>query len=130
MRQPHRKQLLAAALLLTHLPVSVLSEEIIEKSIQTEATKQNEQKTDEEPILPDFSPEETGEPAKPPVSQEPNETPESGEQSVRRRGWAVCRDGGQRGLTLLNLMAFKKKQWQIAKRKSAMKSQAPKIANK
>ena len=98
MRQPHRKQLLAAALLLTHLPVSVLSEEIIEKSIQTEATKQNEQKTDGEPILPDFSPEETGEPAKPPVSQEPNETPESGEQSVRRRGWAVCRDGGQRGL--------------------------------
>ena len=81
MRQPHRKQLLAAALLLTHLPVSVLSDDIIEKSLQTEATKQNEQKTDEEPILPDFSPEETGEPTKPPVSQEPNETPEPSEPS-------------------------------------------------
>lgn len=40
MRKPHRKQLLAwlltAALLLTHLPVSVLSEEVVENSIQTE----------------------------------------------------------------------------------------------
>ena len=35
MRQPHRKQLLAAALLLTHLPVSVLSEEVVENPIHT-----------------------------------------------------------------------------------------------
>ena len=38
MRKPHRKQLLAwlltAALLLTHLPVSVLSEEIIEAEVE------------------------------------------------------------------------------------------------
>lgn len=40
MRKPHRKQLLAwlltAALLLTNLPVSVLSEEVVENPIQTE----------------------------------------------------------------------------------------------
>ena len=39
MRKTHRKQrlawLLTAALLLTHLPVSILSEEIIENPIQT-----------------------------------------------------------------------------------------------
>ena len=38
MRKPHRKQLLAwlltAALLLTHLPVSILSEELVETPIQ------------------------------------------------------------------------------------------------
>ena len=75
MRKPHRKQLLAwlltAALLLTHLPVSVLSEEIIENSIQTEIVEQNEPETAEEPI----------EPTEPPVSEEPDEMPESGEQS-------------------------------------------------
>ena len=85
MRKPHRKQLLAwlltAALLLTHLPVSVLSEEVVENPIQTEILEQAEQKTDEEPVLPDSPPEETGEPIEPPVSQKTNETPESGEQS-------------------------------------------------
>ncbi len=85
MRKPHRKQLLAwlltAALLLTHLPVSVLSEEIIENSIQTEIVEQNEPETAEEPNLSDFPTEETGEPTEPPVSEEPNETPESGEPS-------------------------------------------------
>lgn len=49
MRKPHRKQLLAwlltAALLLTHLPVSVLSEEIIENPIQTEIVEQDESGT-------------------------------------------------------------------------------------
>ena len=85
MRKPHRKQLLAwlltAALLLTNLPVSVLSEEIIENSIQTEIVEQNESGTVEEPNLSDFPTEETGEPIEPPVSQKTNETPESGEQS-------------------------------------------------
>lgn len=85
MRKPHRKQLLAwlltAALLLTHLPVSVLSEEIIENPIQTEIVEQNEQGIAEEPNLSDFPTEETGEPTEPPVSEEPNETPESGEPS-------------------------------------------------
>lgn len=75
MRKPHRKQLLAwllaAALLLTNLPVSVLSEEIIENPIQTEIVEQNEPETAEEPI----------EPTEPPVSEEPDEMPESGEQS-------------------------------------------------
>ena len=75
MRKPHRKQrlawLLAAALLLTNLPVSVLSEEIIENPIQTEIVDQNEPETAEEPI----------EPTEPPVSEEPDEMPESGEQS-------------------------------------------------
>ena len=85
MRKPHRKQLLAwlltAALLLTHLPVSVLSEEIIENSIQTEIVEQNESGTIEEPNLSDFPTEETGEPTEPPVSEEPNETPEPSEPS-------------------------------------------------
>ena len=85
MRKPHRKQLLAwlltAALLLTHLPVSVLSEEVVENPIQTEILEQAEQKTDEEPVLPDSPPEETGEPIEPPVSEEPNETPEPSEPS-------------------------------------------------
>lgn len=85
MRKPHRKQLLAwlltAALLLTNLPVSVLSEEVVENPIQTEILEQAEQKTDEEPVLPDSPPEEIGEPTEPPISQEPNETPESGGQS-------------------------------------------------
>ena len=85
MRKPHRKQLLAwlltAALLLTHLPVSVLSEEIAENPIQAEATEQDEQGIAEEPNLSDFPTEETGEPIEPPVSQEPNETPESSEPS-------------------------------------------------
>ena len=79
MRKPHRKQLLAwlltAALLLTNLPVSVLSEEVVENPIQTEILEQAEQKTDEEPVLPDSPPEEIGEPTEPPISQEPNETP-------------------------------------------------------
>lgn len=85
MRKPHRKQLLAwlltAALLLTHLPISILSEEVVENPIQTEILEQAEQKTDEEPNLSDFPTEETGEPTEPPVSEEPNETPESGGQS-------------------------------------------------
>lgn len=85
MRKPHRKQLLAwlltAALLLTHLPVSVLSEEIIETPIQAETSEQDEPKIAEEPNLSDFPTEETGEPTEPPVSEEPNETPESGEPS-------------------------------------------------
>ena len=86
MRKTHRKQrlawLLTAALLLTHLPVSILSEEIIENPIQTEIVEQNEpEKTVEEPNLSDFPTEETGEPTEPPVSEEPNETPESGEPS-------------------------------------------------
>ena len=85
MRKPHRKQrlawLLTAALLLTHLPVSILSEEIIEHPIQTEIVEQNESGTVEEPNLSDFPTEETGEPIEPPVSQKTNETPESGEQS-------------------------------------------------
>lgn len=73
MRKPHRKQrlawLLTAALLLTHLPVSILSEEIIENPIQTEIVEQNEPETAEEPNLSDFPTEETGEPTEPPVSQ-------------------------------------------------------------
>ena len=85
MRKPHRKQLLAwlltAALLLTNLPISVLSEEIIENPIQTEIVEQNESGTVEEPNLSDFPTEEPDEPTEPPVSEEPNETPESGEQS-------------------------------------------------
>ena len=85
MRKPHRKQLLAwlltAVLLLTHLPVSVLSEEIIENSIQTEIVEQNESGTVEEPNLSDFPTEEPDEPTEPPVSEEPNETPEPSEPS-------------------------------------------------
>ena len=85
MRKPHRKQLLAwlltAALLLTHLPISVLSEEIIENPIQTEIVEQDESGTVEEPNLSDFPTEEPDEPIEPPVSEEPNETPESGEPS-------------------------------------------------
>ena len=85
MRKPHRKQLLAwlltAALLLTNLPVSVLSEEVVENPIQTEIVEQDESETVEEPNLSDFPTEETGEPTEPPVSEEPNETPESGEPS-------------------------------------------------
>lgn len=85
MRKPHRKQrlawLLTAALLLTHLPVSILSEEIIENPIQTEIVEQNEPETAEEPNLSDFPTEETGEPTEPPVSEEPNETPEPSEPS-------------------------------------------------
>ena len=75
MRKPHRKQLLAwlltAVLLLANLPVSVLSEEIIENPIQTEIVEQNEPETVEEPI----------EPTEPPVSEEPDEMPDSGGQS-------------------------------------------------
>ena len=85
MRKPHRKQLLAwlltAALLLTTFPVSVLSEEVVENPIQTEIVEQAEQKTDEEPVLPDSPPEEPDEPTEPPVSEEPNETPEPSEPS-------------------------------------------------
>ena len=85
MRKPHRKQLLAwlltAALLLTHLPVSVLSEELVETPIQAETVEQNEPETAEEPNLSDFPTEETGEPTEPPVSEEPNETPEPSEPS-------------------------------------------------
>ena len=66
MRKTHRKQrlawLLTAALLLTHLPVSILSEEIIENPIQTEIVEQNEPETAEEPNLPDSPTEETSEP--------------------------------------------------------------------
>ena len=85
MRKPHRKQLLAwlltAALLLTHLPVSILSEEIIENPIQTEIVEQNEPETAEEPNLSDFPTEEPIEPTEPPVSEEPDEMPDSGGQS-------------------------------------------------
>ena len=85
MRKPHRKQLLAwlltAVLLLTNLPVSVLSEEITENPIQAEAAEQDESETVEEPDLPDSLTEETGEPTEPPVSEEPDEMPESGSQS-------------------------------------------------
>ena len=85
MRKPHRKQLLAwlltAALLLATFPVSVLSEEVVENPIQTEIVEQAEQKTDEEPVLPDSPPEEPDEPTEPPVSEEPNETPEPSEPS-------------------------------------------------
>ena len=85
MRKPHRKQLLAwllaAALLLTNLPVSVLSEEIIENPIQTEIVEQDESETVEEPNLPDSPTEETVEPTEPPVSEEPDEMPDSGGQS-------------------------------------------------
>ena len=85
MRKPHRKQLLTwlltAALLLTHLPVSVLSEEVVENSIQTEIVEQNEPETAEEPNLSDFPTEEPDEPIEPPVSEEPNETPEPSEPS-------------------------------------------------
>ena len=85
MRKPHRKQrlawLLTAALLLTHLPVSVLSEEIIENPIQTEIIKQDESETVEDPNLPDSPTEETSEPTEPPVSEEPDETPEPSEPS-------------------------------------------------
>ena len=85
MRKPHRKQLLAwlltAALLLTNLPISVLSEEIIENPIQTEIVEQDESETVEEPNLSDSPAEETGEPTEPPFSEEPDETVESGEQS-------------------------------------------------
>ena len=86
MRKPHRKQLLAllltAAFLLTNLPTSVLSEEIIENPIQTEIVEQNEPKTVEEPNLSDFPTEETGEPTEPPVSEEPNETPEPSDSDI------------------------------------------------
>ena len=85
MRKPHRKQLLAwlltAALLLTNLPVSVLSEEVVENPIQTEIVEQNESGTVEEPNLSDFPTEEPDEPIEPPVSEEPNETPEPSEPS-------------------------------------------------
>ena len=85
MRKPHRKQLLAwlltSALLLTNLPVSVLSEEVVENSIQTEIVEQNEPETAEEPNLSDFPTEEPDEPTEPPVSEEPNETPEPSEPS-------------------------------------------------
>ena len=85
MRKPHRKQLLAwlltAALLLTNLPVSVLSEEIAELPIQAETVEQAEPETVEEPNFPDSPTEETGEPTEPSVSEEPDETPESGGQS-------------------------------------------------
>ena len=85
MRKPHRKQrlawLLTAALLLANLPVSILSEEIIETPIQAETIEQDEPKIAEEPNLYDFPTEEPDEPIEPPVSEEPNETPESGEQS-------------------------------------------------
>ena len=85
MRKPHRKQrlawLLTAALLLANLPVSILSEEIIETPIQAETIEQDEPKIAEEPNLSDFPTEEPDEPIEPPVSEEPNETPESGEQS-------------------------------------------------
>ena len=85
MRKPHRKQLLAwlltAALLLTNLPVSVLSEEIAELPIQAETVEQAEPETVEEPNFPDSPTEETGEPTEPPVSEEPNETPEPSEPS-------------------------------------------------
>ena len=85
MRKPHRKQLLAwlltAALLLSNLPVSVLSEEVVENPIQTEIVEQDEQKASEETALPDSPPEETGEPIEPPVSEEPDEMPDSGGQS-------------------------------------------------
>ena len=85
MRKPHRKQLLAwlltAALLLTNLPISVLSEEIIENPIQTEIVEQDESETVEEPNLSDSPAEETGEPTEPLFSEEPDETVESGEQS-------------------------------------------------
>ena len=85
MRKPHRKQrlawLLTAALLLTHLPVSILSEEIIENPIQMEIVEQNEPETAEEPNLSDFPTEEPDEPIEPPVSEEPDETVKSGEQS-------------------------------------------------
>ena len=65
----------------THLPVSVLSEEIIENPIQTEIVEQNEPETVEEPNLPDSPTEEPDEPIEPPVSEEPNETPEPSEPS-------------------------------------------------
>ena len=85
MRKPHRKQLLAwlltAALLLTNFPISVLSEEVVENSIQTEIVEQNEPETAEEPNLSDFPTEEPDEPIEPPVSEEPNETPEPSEPS-------------------------------------------------
>lgn len=85
MRKPHRKRLLAwlltAALLLSNLPVSVLSEEVVENPIQTEIVEQDEQKASEETALPDSPPEETGEPIEPPVSEEPDEMPDSGGQS-------------------------------------------------
>ena len=85
MRKPHRKQLLAwlltAALLLTNFPISVLSEEVVENSIQTEIVEQNEPETVEEPNLSDFPTEEPDEPIEPPVSEEPNETPEPSEPS-------------------------------------------------
>lgn len=85
MRKPHRKQrltwLLTAALLLTNFPISVLSEEVVENSIQTEIVEQNEPETAEEPNLSDFPTEEPDEPTEPPVSEEPNETPEPSEPS-------------------------------------------------
>ena len=85
MRKPHRKQrlawLLTAALLLINLPVSVLSEEIIETPIQAETIEQDEPKIAEEPNLSDFPTEEPDDPAEPPVSKEPNETPEPSEPS-------------------------------------------------
>ena len=85
MRKPHRKQLLAwlltAAFLLTNLPISVLSEEIIETPIQAETIEQDESETVEEPNLSDFPTEETVEPIEPSVSEEPNETPEPSEPS-------------------------------------------------
>lgn len=85
MRKPHRKQLpawlLTAALLLTNLPLSVLSEELVENPIQTEATEQDESETVEESNLPDSSTEETIEPTEPPVSEKNNDTLESGKQA-------------------------------------------------
>ena len=79
MRKPHRKQLLAwlltATLLLTHLPVSVLSEEIIENPIQTEIVEQNEPETAEEPNLPDSPPEETGDQPNHPFRKDPMKRP-------------------------------------------------------
>lgn len=86
MRKPHRKQLLAwlltAVLLLTNFPISVLSEEIAENPIQAEATEQDEQGIAEEPNLSDFPTEETSEPTEPPVSEEPNETPEPSDSDI------------------------------------------------
>ena len=86
MCKPHRKQrlawLLTAALLLTHLPVSVLSEELVETPIQAEIVEQNEPETAEEPNLSDFPTEEPDEPIEPPVSEEPNETPEPSDSDI------------------------------------------------
>ena len=86
MCKPHRKQrlawLLTAALLLANLPVSILSEEIIETPIQAETIEQDEPKIAEEPNLSDFPTEEPDEPIEPPVSEEPNETPEPSDSDI------------------------------------------------